>query len=235
MLRVLEGGTDAASMLIFDPATLPDDYDVRVHHDPIAVIERLFDDGCLYWLDTASDGTYSLGICVGELLPDELVRFARLSGVAARFTVASGRLYFTGIEYAFRHDDSFLRRYPHMGACCQIPVGTYRLTLYEMDYPEDFHEDRLRQRLSVNDFRLYALMNHRLIPLGCISAILLVLSPLLIGLRLWSVTALPLCVALALSTILISRSRPYREARHSHLAIQREYPDFCAALEVETH
>jgi hypothetical protein len=234
VIPVLEGGTDAGSMLIFDPSTLPDDYDVRVRHDPIAVIERLFDHGCLYWLDTASDGGYSLGICVSECLPGELARFARPLGVAARFTVASGRLYFTGIEYAFRHDDSFLRRYPHMGACYAIPAGTYRLTLYEMDYLEDFHEDLLRQKLSANDFRLYTLMNNGLIPLGCISAISLVVSPLLLGLRLWSITALPLCVPLALSAILISRSRSYREASHSHLAIQREYPDFCAALEVGT-
>jgi hypothetical protein len=56
VIPVLEGGTDAGSMLIFDPTTLPDDYDVRIRHDPIAVIERLFDDGCLYWLNTASDG-----------------------------------------------------------------------------------------------------------------------------------------------------------------------------------
>src|SRR5271166_2623049 len=34
----LEGGTDAASMLIFDPAALPEDYDCRARHDPITVI-----------------------------------------------------------------------------------------------------------------------------------------------------------------------------------------------------
>lgn len=233
MIHVLEGGTDAGSMLIFDPATLPDDFDARLRHDPIAVIERLFDTGCLYWLDTASDGAYSLGICVGGCLPDEVAGYARPLGVAARFTAASGRLYFTGIEYAFRHDDSSLRRYPHMGGCYEIPAGTYHLTLYEMDYPEDFHEDLLRQRLSAGDFRLYSLMG-RLIPLGCIVAISLAVSPLFLGLRLWSVTALPLCLALVLPAILISRSRSYCEASHSHSAVQREYPDYCATLEAGT-
>jgi hypothetical protein len=154
---------------------------------------------------------------------------------AARFTVASGRLYFAGIEYAFRHDDSWLRRHPHMGACYQIPAGTYRLTLYEMDYPEDFHEDLLRQRLSAGDFRLYSLMNNGLILLGYLSAIALVVSPFLLGLRLWSVTALPLCLARALPALLISRSRSYRQASHAHLAIQHDCPDFCATLEVGTH
>jgi hypothetical protein len=151
--HVLEGGTDAGSMVIFDPDTLPDDYEVRVRHDPVAVIERLSDDGWLYRLDTTSDGGYSLGICIGGCLPGEVAGFARPLGEATRFIVASGRLYFTGLEYAVRHDDSFLRRHPHMGACYEIPAGTYRLTLYEMDYPEDFHEDLSRQRLSAGEFR----------------------------------------------------------------------------------
>jgi hypothetical protein len=232
---VLEGGTDAASMLIFDPATLPDDYDVRAHDDPMAVLERLFGEGSLYWLNTAADGRYSLGICVGACLPSELAGFARPLGVAARFGVASGRLYFTGIEYAFRHDDSFLRKHPHMGACYRIPNGTYRVTVYEMDYPEDLHKDLLRQRLSARDYRLYSLMNNGLIPLGCISTISLMLSPFLLGLRLWSFTALPLCVALALPAVVIYRLRWYREASHLHQAIRGEYPDFCADFDVETH
>jgi hypothetical protein len=109
--------------------------------------------------------------------------------------------------------------------------GTYRLTLYKMDYPEDFHDNLLRQRLSPRDARLYALMNRGLIPLGCISAISLVASPWLLGWRLWSATTLPLCVALALPPILIYRWRPYREARRLSQAIEREYPDFCAVLE----
>jgi hypothetical protein len=45
VIHVLEGGTDAGSMLIFDPVSLPDDYDVRARPDPIAVIERLFEEG----------------------------------------------------------------------------------------------------------------------------------------------------------------------------------------------
>jgi hypothetical protein len=118
-----------------------------------------------------------------------------------------------------------------MGAFYQIPEGTYRLTVYDMEYPEAFHEDLLRQRLSPSDFRLYSLAN-RLIPLALISAVTLVLSPFLLGWRLCSVTALPLCVALALPAILIYRSRAYREASRSQSAIEREFPGYCATLEL---
>jgi hypothetical protein len=230
MMCVLQGGTDAASMLIFDPAALPDDYDRRVHDDPIAAIQKLHDDGRLYWLNTNSDGAYSLSVCMDDGLPPNLAPFGCCVGEAACFSAASGRIYFTGIEYGFHHDDSFLRRHPHMGAYCQVPAGTYRLSLYEMEYPEDYHEDLLRRSVSAREFRLYSLMN-RLIPLACISAVALAVSPPLLGARLWSEIALPVCVALALPAILISRSGSYRRTRRTHRDIQRDHPDFCATLQ----
>jgi hypothetical protein len=231
VIPVLEGGTDIASMLIFDPAALPDDYDLRARDDPMPVIKRLFDEGCVYWLNTHADGGYSLGVCLGESLPTEFAGFSRCLGVAARFAAPSGRLYFTGIEYAFHHDDSPLRKYPHMGASCQVPPGTYCLTLYELNYPDDFHESVLRQRLSARDFRRYSMMNSRLIPYGCLSTVLAAISAPLFGWLLWSVTALPLLIAIVLPAMLISRSQSYREASRLHLAIQREYPAYCAVLE----
>ena len=227
---VLVGGTDAASMLIFDPAALPEDYDSRARHDPIAVIEQLAADQRLYWLETAGDGGYSLGVCVCGRLPSETEGFARPLGNATRFAVPSGRLYFTGIEYAFRLDDAYLRKHPHMGTFQEIPPGTYRLALYEMDYPEGFHEDLLRKRISPGWFRLYSLMGG-LIPLGCMGLLVLAASPFLLGLRVWSVTALPCCLVLALPAIVLSRTRTYREARGLHLALQHEYPDYLATLE----
>jgi hypothetical protein len=229
MICVLHGGTDAASMLIFDPAALPDDFDRRVQDDPMAAIEQLRDEGRLYWLNTESDGSYSLGVCTNDSLPPNLARFGRLLGEAGSFAAPSGRIYFTGIEYGFRHDDSFLRRHSHMGAYCQIPGGTYCLSLYEMEYPEDFHDDVLRRTVSAREFRLYSLMNG-LIPLACMSVVSLAVSLPLLGVRLWSVIALPVCVALALPAILISRSGPYRRTRRAHLDIQRAHPDFSATL-----
>jgi hypothetical protein len=227
---VLEGGTDAASMLIFDPGALPEDYDARARQDPIEFIEPLATAGRLYWLDTAADGGYSLGLCVGRPLPPEMVQFAKLAGDAGRFSAPSGRVYFTGIEYAFRRDDTFLRKHPHMGACREVPPGEYHLRLFEMIYPEDFHEELLRASLRPGTFHLYSLMNS-LIPIGCIAALALVASAFWLGLRLWCTTVLPLALALMLPGIAVSRTRTYREARRLDQAIRRRYPDYLATLE----
>jgi hypothetical protein len=227
---LLEGGTDAASMLIFDPAALPDDYDARAREDPTALIEPLAAAGRLSWLDTAADGGYSLGLCVDRPLPPDMVPFAKLAGESGRFSAPSGRLYFTGIEYAFRHDDSFLRKYPHMGAYREIPPGEYHLRVFEMTYPEEFHEDLLRASLPPGAFRVYSLMNS-LIPLGCVAVLALVASPFWLGLRLWCTTVLPLALMLVLPAIALSRTRTYREAKRLDQDIRRQYPDYMATLD----
>jgi hypothetical protein len=217
-------------MLIFDPVALPDDYDARAHGDPLAVIEPLCKEGRIYWLDTESDGGYSLGVCTsGEVRPEHAA-FARQVGVAERFVAPGGRLYFTGIEYAFRHNDSLLRKYPHMGSYQMLAAGVYRLTIYELDYPEDFHEELLRERLGAGTLRLYSLMN-LFVPLGCLSALALVASAFKLGLRVWSRTALPLCAALMLPAFVLPRLRPYREAERARRAVETEYPDYLAVLQ----
>jgi len=220
-------------MLIFDPAALPDDYDTRMRDDPLAVIEPLANEGRIYWLDTHADGGYCLGISVDGDLPPEHVAFARKIGSSEHFAAPSGMLYFTGIEYAFRYDDSFFRKHPHMGSCLAIASGIYQLTLYEMDYPDKLHDNLLRQRLSVGRFLLYSLMS-RLAPVGCISTLVLIVSAFPLGLRVWSRTALPICLALILPAFLLSLLRPYREAQQAKRAIEREYPNLFAVLKLTT-
>jgi hypothetical protein len=239
IIGVLEGGTDVASMVIFDPAALPEDYDLTSRGDPVAVIERLAEDQMIYWLYTASDGGYNLGVCLGASVPAELAEFAKHIGEAERFAALTGRLYFTGAEYAFRRNDSRLRKYPHMGACQEIPPGVYRMALYEMDYPEDFHEELLSKRVSASTLRVYSLMGF-FAPVGCVATLVLVVSLFSIAWRSlsvwlsWSVAILPVCcLLLLLLPIGLSCTRTYRHAKRVHLAIQREYPAYLACLVID--
>ena len=220
-------------MVIFDPAALPDGYD-SVRQNPVETIEAAAKEGRIYWLDTASDGGYDLAVCMDGVRPEH-ARFARQIGVAERFAAPSGRLYFAGIEYMFRHDDSRLRKYPHMGSYQSIAPGVYRLTIYEMDYPEDFHEQLLRERIGPRSFRLYSLMGW-FVPLGCLGALGLVAWLLVLGQGLWRgaapsvrfVLILPVCVALILPIVVLICSRAYREAERVKLAIEAEFPGFLA-------
>lgn len=147
MGRTLEGATDAGSMVVFDPAALPDGFDTAYKEDPIAQLEELQTAGRLCWINTEGDGGYELGVYTGTRLPNELRPYARSIDEFDSFPIPSGRLYFTGIEYVFKNDDSFLRKYPHMAETAQLEPGSYRAEFLEFEYPEEFHEDFLRQKL----------------------------------------------------------------------------------------
>lgn len=48
MKYVIEAGTDAASLLLFDPAALPADFERRFQHDAVETLERLAGDGSAF-------------------------------------------------------------------------------------------------------------------------------------------------------------------------------------------
>ncbi|WP_169972683.1 hypothetical protein [Tautonia rosea] len=229
---VLKGGTDAASMVLFDPEVLPEGYDDAA--DPMDEIERLDGEGRLIWVNTAADGGYSLGLCIDGVLPEGLAPHAGASeSCGGGIEVRGGELIFAGIEYAFRRDDALIRKYPHMGERCKVPSGVYAIALYEMDYPEGFHEDRLAERLSEVQRFQHSLMN-TLTPIGCLGALVavgLMASLVVVGASLGKVAALAVAVALITPALILSRLRPYREARQVQREVERLYPDYVATLE----
>src|SRR5262245_61494341 len=125
MQQTLTAGTDAASVVVFDPAALPNNFEEKYPDDPISQLEQLSQAGRLFWLDTHADGEYLLGVYIGESLPSALQPFAKSLKLFDQFHVPSGRLFFTGMEYAFRTNDNALRKHPHMGEAADIPPGQY--------------------------------------------------------------------------------------------------------------
>ncbi len=230
MRFVIEAGTDAAEVILFDPESLPADFDAQVQDDPAAVLERLMGEGRAFVTETGGDGRFLLHAYVNEPVPVELGEHTRDPRVIDPFLAASGRLYFAGVEYAFRNDDSFLQKYPHMGGYFEVPPGVYKLTMYRTEYPGGLQEERLRQQVSGFRFWLHRGMGW-LVTLAVLSLIGLVVgyfnfprqpaySGLLLGLAF--LVALP---------IVVYRSKPFQETKMCYERIQREYPTMIAWLE----
>jgi hypothetical protein len=230
MYRTLEGGTDAAEMVVFDPAALPDDFDARQKDDPIAQLEVLQKAGCLYRIETHADGGYELGVHIGNGLSDELQPFVKTRETITPFHIPGGRLFFTGVEYAFQTDDSFLRKYPHMGEAVELESGEYRAEFFDFEYPEDFHEELLQKRLPPAQFHLLRSMN-TLAPIGCISVLALLGSLALLKWTVWLSTALPVGGLLIALPVILSRLPAYRRANGVYRAIQKEYPGYGVLLQ----
>jgi hypothetical protein len=226
----LEAGTDAASLLLFDPLALPADFDLRTRSDPAEDLGELQDEGRACWIQTQGDGTFLLHVYVDQSLPVELAPYLREPEVLEEFVVPSGRLYLTGVEYAFREDDSLLRKYPHMGGSVSIPAGAYRLTVYRAIYPKGLAEVRfragasLRERLSWNSMRL-------LIPLAVAAWIGLVVI-FFTNVRVPFPQFLAPALGLVFALPFLARRLPiYREAKASYARQERECPSFVVQLE----
>src|SRR6266436_3411687 len=116
MPHVIETGTDVASLLVFDPLALPDDYD-RCPKQQLEIVRKLNEAQRIFLVETGSDGGYLIHAFVDEPVPEYLRAFVREPRVHRHFDAPSGRIYFAGLEYAFRADDSRLKKHPHMGGC----------------------------------------------------------------------------------------------------------------------
>jgi hypothetical protein len=228
MKHVIEAGTDAATLTLFDPEALPEDADRRLADDPIELLERLHAEGRVYWINTHADGSYILHVYVGEPVPDTLQPYTRDPVVVESFQVPTGRLYFIGAEYT--GSEEFVRRHIRMGGDFELRPGVYRLTVSETEYPEGLHEDLLRHEVSPGAYTLLQSM-------GCFVwlAILSVIGLLVVifneFFRLWRYYLMPPFAFAIVWPFVLARMRAYRETLRRYREIQQEHPAYVAHLE----
>jgi hypothetical protein len=226
----IEAGTDAASLILFDPEALPDDFDRRTRADPVELLEELHAEGRACWINTCADGSFRLHAYVDEPIPASLAPYLGNPEILEGFRVPSCRLYLTGVEYAFRDDDQLLRKFPHMGGSVTIPTGVYRLTLHQASYPRGYLDRRFREEAPPGEYAIWQSMRG-LIPLAVAAWIGLVVIfftnvrvpfPNLLAPALGLVFALP---------FVVRRLEPYRSAKDRYARIERECPALVAHLE----
>ncbi len=225
----LHAGTDAGSVVIFDTASLPDDYDSVGKDDPISVIEYLHKEGKLFWVDAHADGSYRLGVFEGADLPDKLTSFVTSNEEITKFHALSGTLYFTGIEYVFRHDSSQLLKYPHMGESIHIRPGVHAATFYSLDYPDGFEDTLIAQHLSPEQLAARKWIT-TVMPAGCIAVIALILAFFLLPLATWGQYILPVCVAAISFAFWVLRPQRVKLADLAAKKITDDYPDYALVI-----
>src|SRR5690606_5078417 len=118
---------------------------------------------------------FLLHLYVDEDIPEELSRYCVDAIEIDTFQVPSGRLWFAGSEYAFRVDDSELKKYPSMGTVMEIPGGTYKVRLTRTEYPEEYVEEKINDSLTVEEQR-FRRNSENLSCGGCLISILTVIA-----------------------------------------------------------
>lgn len=233
MKYVVEAGTDAATLVLFDPGALPEDFDTHGREQPGDVLEELTTAGRACQIDIGGDGFYLLHAYVDEPLPDRLQTYVRDPLTMDRLSVPTGRIFFTGAEYAFREDDAFLRDHPHMGGSFEVPRGEYRLTVFRTEYPVRLRRSVLRQHLTGPASWLYLAMGW-LAGLAVVAFVALVITFLAMPRNLWLTVLLPVLGGFVCLPIAVSLLKPYREAVRRAREVESEFPSVVALMEFHT-
>lgn len=229
MKHIVEAGTDAATLALFDPAALPEDFEARFREDGAEVFEELNRGGRLLGIDTHADGSYTLHAYVDEPLPDGIAPHVRDPAVVEAFQVPSGRVYFAGAEYASPDMEASLSRYK-MGEPFDVRPGVYRLTVYETEFPEGIDEDMLRAVAPAGAYQLYQ-SEGCFVWLAFLSAVGLGVALFGEILKPWRYYLIPLFLMGIAWPFVLARLKPYRETQERYRAIQREHPAYVARLE----
>jgi hypothetical protein len=201
-----------------------------VQDDPAALLERLMAEGKACAFETGADGLYLLHAYVDEPVPPDLVEHARAPIRVDNFDASGGRVFFTGVEYAFRQDDSFLRKHAHMGTSFEVPPGRYRLAVYRTECPDALADARLWQEVGRFRYLLHESMG------WLILFAILALIGMVVGYfnlpRGPGFAALLLALALLVALpFAVYRSPPFRETQRRHHQLRRDYPSVIAHLE----
>jgi hypothetical protein len=222
--HIIEGGTDVAGIVLFDPEALPPDFD-SMKAEQFEALQELHQAQSLYYWDTHADGGYLLHAFVDEPVADYLLPYLQEATALETFDARSGRVFFAGAEYVFHHDDSRLRKYPHMGGQFAITPGRYRVTVYETDYPDGMMEGEFKELVAPAAWRLHDSMGWLILlaVLGVIATgVVLVKAPR--GL----VVVLPSALLFVALPFIVSGLPLYRRAGAVWQEVQRRYPGLVA-------
>ena len=140
--HIVEIGTDAATICGYDPAILPDDFDLKDLGEQADTVQVLAGDGRLWHDETGGDGTYVVHVYVNEapiLDPNVQDRVIEQSDFM-RFPCPSGTFVVCGAEYVIRDVEVYdldAQDKNDVAAgdtqILKVPPGDYRLKFRRID------------------------------------------------------------------------------------------------------
>ncbi len=232
MKHSVEAATDAASLLLFDPRTLPEEFDTaNSNGDSTEILNRLHDAGRLFWINTDGDGAYLLHVFVDEEPPADLRQYMHDPQTSEAFQVLGGEVFFAGAEYGYRDVDSALRRYPHMGGSFPAQNGIYDVAIYRTEYPDGLHEHVFRQHVSPSEHRAHIIYS-TLICVAALSVIAIFISFFCMPWGSWLGFALPGSFGVFLPTI-YKRLFPFRSAGIIWKLVNAQFPSMVATFHLK--
>lgn len=148
MKETVETGTDVAMICFFDPTALPADIDDKKSL-ALEKLEKLSEDGVLWFANTGADAAYLFHFYVDEEIPECIKTVSQDPQERNIFHISGGALVACGAEYVSRDpQNSRLAKFPHMGAAFKMPAGDYSVKVWRTEWPDEVIEDAIGERVG---------------------------------------------------------------------------------------
>jgi len=151
--------TSIGDMVLFWPETLPDNTVERVENDVDLFLQEMESASKIINLPTSGEtGTFTLTVVFDreEVKKNESEYKLLTSGVEIE---ARGDCYFGGIEHLHPNEPEITESLFEVIDSIAILDGTYQVTVYGRDIPEDQLRNRLRERTGLGVYRLITLLD----------------------------------------------------------------------------
>ena len=143
-------------------------------------------------------------------------------------------MLFRSLEYAFKSDDSRLRKHPHMGGHIDVRPGRYSLTMYRTEYPDEMLEGELRRKVDPPAFRLHQNMGC-FVGMAVLAAALAMGALFLRGASMMSLFVVSLAVLFIAVPFIVPRLPSYQKTDRIWKDVQRQYPSLIAKLQSDAN
>ena len=227
MKHLIEAGSDGASICIWDPGTLPDDFDSVYSGGSVDMLDRLSTEERIFWQNTGGDGEYLLHVLEEELIPQSLEPFLKEVAWAKRFPVPTGQLFCSGTEFIAKAGEH-LAKVKGGGGSITLQPGYWSMRLYQADYSKEKSkviEAQVRRALGFWGITLERL--------GCASFLMIfiaVIGGFIVSIRSSSAISVLWTLIVSLGVVaaayLFLRSESLHRATQVRKRVEREWPTF---------
>lgn len=224
MRHIIDVGTEVATLCVFDPKALPENFD-ETSADALEVLRQMRIDERAFVCATGADGSFVLHVTVNEPLPPELLKHLKDPVPLRNFRVPSGTLIACGAEAATRAGTT---PEPGIGAAFQVQPGTYDAVAYRGEWPAGTLQQRFRQKAPSG----YFFFRHfsKFVAVAVLAIILAVPALWLAPDLTWRLgVALAVLVAV-LIPVFVAGTKRYKEAERLTHELERELPSFLLEL-----
>lgn len=151
MRAIVDASTDGATLTVYDPEALPQDFDERFAvSEPGLLMEEVDAAGACALLETAGDGEHIIHLYIDEVPAEGTVRHAECSVYEGVLRFPSGKLYCDGAEYTGRDRRGMDDMAPGP-ADLTLPPGDYSARFILMNYPPSYVRSCMRAGLSLTE------------------------------------------------------------------------------------